>query len=64
MTFLAALRCNGVTAPYVLDGPINGEFFRAWVDQQLVPTLLPGDIVIMDNEERMQVGKPQGQSHS
>ena len=49
MTFLAALRCDGLTAPYVLDGPVNGIFFRAWVEQQLVPTLKPGDVVIMDN---------------
>lgn len=49
MTFLAALRCGGITAPCVFDGPINGECFRAYVDQQLVATLKPGDIVIMDN---------------
>ena len=49
MTFLAALRCDGLTAPYVLDGPINGTFFKAWVEQQLVQTLRPRDIVIMDN---------------
>ncbi len=49
MTFLAALRCDGLTAPCVFDGPINGECFRAYVDQFLVPTLKPGDIVVMDN---------------
>jgi len=49
MTFLAALRYGGITAPCVFDGPINGECFRAYVDQQLVATLQPGDIVIMDN---------------
>ncbi len=49
MTFLAALRCDGLTAPCVFDGPINGECFRAYVDQQLIPTLRPGDIVVMDN---------------
>jgi transposase len=49
MTFLAALRCNGLTAPCVIDGPINGASFRAYVEQVLVPTLGPGDIVIMDN---------------
>lgn len=48
-TFLAALRVNGLTAPAVLDGPIDGESFQAYVDQVLVPTLKPGDIVIMDN---------------
>lgn len=49
MTFLAALRHDGITAPFVLDGPINGEAFRAYVEQVLVPALKPGDIVVMDN---------------
>ena len=49
MTFLAALRCEGLTAPCVFDGPINGQCFRAYVDQQLVSVLRPGDIVVMDN---------------
>ena len=49
LTFLAALRCDRMTAPCVFDGPINGECFRAYVDQQLTPTLREGDIVIMDN---------------
>ena len=49
LTFLGALRCDGLTAPCVFDGPINGECFRAYVRQQLLPTLQPGDIVIMDN---------------
>lgn len=48
-TFLAGLRCDGLTAPMVLDGPINGESFLAWVQQFLVPTLRAGDIVILDN---------------
>jgi len=49
LTFLAALRCDGLTAPCVIDGPINGASFRAYVEQALVPVLLPGDIVVMDN---------------
>ena len=49
MTFLAALRHDRITAPLVLDGPINGVSFRAYVEQVLVPTLQPGDIVVMDN---------------
>ena len=49
MTFLGALRCDQLTAPCVFDGPINGECFRAYVEQQLVPVLRHGDIVIMDN---------------
>lgn len=48
-TFTGALRCYGMTAPMVLDGPMNGAAFRAYVEQVLVPTLQPGDIVIMDN---------------
>jgi transposase len=49
LTFLAALRHDRIDAPCVLDGPINGESFKAYVEQFLVPTLRPGDIVIMDN---------------
>ncbi len=48
-TFLAALRKDGVTAPFVFPGPINGAIFRLYVEQVLVPTLRPGDIVVMDN---------------
>jgi transposase len=49
LTFIAALRRDRITAPCVFDGPINGVCFRAYVEQVLVPTLRPGDIVIMDN---------------
>jgi len=49
MTFVAALHCEGITAPCVFDGPINGISFLAYVEQCLVPTLRPGDIVVMDN---------------
>jgi transposase len=49
MTFLAALRHDGITAPWVLDGPINGESFTIYVEQVLLPTLRRHDIVIMDN---------------
>ena len=48
-TFVAALSVDGVTAPCVLDGPMNGDSFRAYVEQCLVPTLRPGQIVMMDN---------------
>ena len=48
-TFLAALRVTGLTAPGVFDGAIDGESFRAYIEQILVPTLQPGDIVIADN---------------
>jgi putative transposase len=48
-TFIAALRHDRVVAPWVLDGPINGASFLAYVQTELVPTLKPGDIVVMDN---------------
>lgn len=48
-TFVGALRLCGMTAPMVVDGPMNGEIFRAYVGQVLAPTLKPGDIVVMDN---------------
>jgi transposase len=49
LTFVAALRHNRIDAPCVIDGPINGQLFTAWIEQFLVPTLAPGDIVILDN---------------
>ena len=49
MTFLAALRHDRIDAPWVVDGPINGELFQLYVRQILVPTLTPGDIVVLDN---------------
>jgi len=49
MTFLAALRCDRIDAPCVLDQPINGQSFIDYVEQFLVPTLSKGDVVIMDN---------------
>ena len=48
-TFLAALRCDRIDAPCLFDGPINGEKFLAYVRQFLLPTLNPGDIVVIDN---------------
>jgi transposase len=48
-TFVCALRAEGLAAPLVLDGPINGAAFLAWVRQFLVPELRAGDIVVMDN---------------
>lgn len=49
MTFLAALRHDRITAPFVLDGPINGNAFTVYVEQVLVSTLQPGDVVVLDN---------------
>lgn len=49
VTFTGALRFNGMTAPMVLDGPMDGDAFRVYVINFLVPTLKRGDIVIMDN---------------
>lgn len=48
-TFVGALRIDGMTAPMVLDGAMHGAAFLAYIEQVLVPTLLPGDIVVMDN---------------
>jgi len=48
-TFVGGLRLDGITAPMVLDGPMDGPAFLAWVEQMLAPTLKAGDIVVMDN---------------
>ncbi len=48
-TFVAGLRESGIVAPLVLDGPMTGEVFRAYVEQMLAPSLAPGDVVVMDN---------------
>ena len=48
-TFIAALRCDGLTAPWVIDQPINRLIFETWVETQLAPTLQLGDVVILDN---------------
>jgi transposase len=48
-TFVGALRLDGMTAPMVLDGAMNGPAFLAYVEQVLVPSLAPGDVVVMDN---------------
>ena len=48
-TLVAGLRLDGMVAPMVLDGPINGDWFEAYVAKVLAPTLRPGDVVIMDN---------------
>src|SRR3954468_13552479 len=49
MTFIAALRHDRIEAPWLINGPINGERFRIYVERVLVPTLKPGDVVVMDN---------------
>jgi transposase len=48
-TFTAGLRCDGLVAPFILDGPMNGDAFLVYLDKILVPTLAKGDIVVMDN---------------
>ena len=48
-TFVAGLRASGLIAPTVLDGPMRGEIFRAYVEQMLAPALAPGDVVVLDN---------------
>ena len=49
MTFVAALRLDRISAPWIIDGPINGELFTVYAEQVLAPTLTKGDIVILDN---------------
>ena len=48
-TFIAALRCDRIDAPWLFDGPVNGDIFRTHVEHVLVPTLAPGNVVILDN---------------
>jgi transposase len=48
-TFMAGLRVNGLSAPMVIDGPMDGDVFRAYVERVLVPELVPDDVVVMDN---------------
>jgi transposase len=48
-TFIAALRHDRIDAPWVFDGPVNGDIFQTYVERILVPTLRPGDVVVMDN---------------
>ena len=48
-TFIAGLRCHGLTAPFVVDAPMNRRIFETYVETQLAPTLEKGDVVIMDN---------------
>ena len=48
-TFIAGLRCDGMTAPWVIDGPMNRAIFDVYIETQLAPTLKPGDVVILDN---------------
>jgi len=48
-TFIAGLRCHELTAPWLIDGPMNRNAFNAYIGTQLAPTLSPGDIVILDN---------------
>jgi transposase len=49
MTFIAALRYDRISAPWVIDGPINGELFTLYVEKELAPTLSKGEVVILDN---------------
>jgi transposase len=46
---VAGLKASGIVAPFVLDGPMTGDVFRAYVEQMLAPALQPGDVVVMDN---------------
>ena len=48
-TFVAGLRCHGMTAPFIVDAPMNRRIFETWIETQLAPTLSKGDVVILDN---------------
>lgn len=48
-TFIAGLRCHGLTAPWIVNAPMNKHIFEIYVETQLAPTLSKGDVVIMDN---------------
>ncbi len=48
-TFIAGLRCWGLTAPWVIDAPMNRRIFETYIETQLAPSLSQGDVVIMDN---------------
>ena len=48
-TFIAGLRCDGLTAPWLLNGPIHRAAFECYIETQLAPALKPGDVVILDN---------------
>jgi transposase len=48
-TFIAALRCDSLTAPWIINGPMNRQAFETYIETQLAPTLRPGDVVILDN---------------
>jgi hypothetical protein len=48
-TFIAGLRCHGLTAPFIVNAPMNQRIFETWIETQLAPTLSKGDVVILDN---------------
>ncbi|TCM48420.1 transposase [Rhizobium sp. PP-F2F-G48] len=48
-TFIAGLRCHGLTAPWIVNAPMNGRIFETWIETQLAPTLSLGDVLILDN---------------
>jgi len=49
MTFIAGLRCDRLTAPWIVDGPMNADIFAHYIETQLAPTLSKGDVVVLDN---------------
>jgi hypothetical protein len=63
-TFIAGLRCDGLTAPWVVDQPMNRQIFDTYVETQLAPTLQPGDVVILDNLASHKSAKPRRSSSS
>ena len=62
LTFIAALRHDRIDAPWVIDGPINGELFGLDIEKILAPTLVPGDVVVLDNLGSHKERPPEPQS--
>jgi hypothetical protein len=61
-TFVAGLRHDGLTAPWVINGPMNRRIFETYVETQLAPTLKPGDMVILDNLSSQKTKRPKRSS--
>src|SRR5215510_15592352 len=63
-TFIAGLRCHGLTAPWVVDQPMNRQIFDTYVETQLAPTLQQADVVILDNLPATRAQRPRLSSSS
>ena len=57
MTFIAGLRCDRLTAPWIIDGPMNADIFEQYIETQLAPTLNKGAVVVLDNLPAHKAGR-------